>query len=993
MIAPLLGGWLVLALAAPDDLSAQVNQIFQSRCLSCHGPAQKGGLRLDRKAAIFEGGASGPILKAGNARASEIFRRIGSADLKTRMPPKGEPLSAKEIDLITRWIDAGTPWSVIDSTRDPRLDHWAWQPLRNPQPPQTFPRNGTPESHHPIDRCVAIRLTQSGLTRAPQADRRTLIRRLSFDLLGLPPRPEEVAAFERDSDPQAYEKLLDRYLSSPHYGERWARHWLDIAHYADTHGFERDQRRDHAWRYRDWVIQAFNDDMPFPRFLEDQIAGDVLRPTDSKAIIATGFLAAGPWDFVGQAETPSPVLKRQARADDLDDMLTQVIAGTCGITINCARCHDHKIDPVSQREYYSLISVFAGVTRGDREADPAASKKLADEKQELSRQIAELEKDLAKLEQRGLDLADLVGGGDGRGKGTAGLGINLVTGKPQKEKTAMVPSGHTNQFARVENPFIDGVVIVQGGPKTKVPLSSTGLFTDKIPLTSGQAWDAIRHGPVNDQKATTIGATDYASSGHSLLGLHANAAITFPLAPFRKELAAKDAGGSSLRFRAAIGYGGRPAAMNTAADAWVLVDGKIHYFASGVGPRSAPLAVDIELPESAQFLTLMATEGKDGNIGFDQIFFGDANIQQAKLVPLTDEQKLQKERLQKDLIEKRQRQSQASEPAKVYGIVSGTAPEVRIQKRGNPEQTGDLVSPAAFGLIQDLPAALGSGSTPEGERRKALAGWITDERNPLPSRIIVNRLWHHHFGSGIVDTPSDFGLAGGKPTHPELLDWLAGQLRRNQGSLKAIHRLICTSETYKQKSNIANDKARSLDAQNRLLWKQNPRRLDAESLRDAVLFTSGTLNSAMFGPGFRDFNYKEEYAPVYGYITPDQPELWRRSIYRFIVRTTPQPLLTTLDCPNPASLTPARNATTTALQALALLNNDFLLRQSSHFAARLEKEFPGNDEAKIERAFVLALCRPPSSEEKAAALALARKRGLEQFCRMLFNANEFVHLD
>jgi len=991
MLTPLLVGWTLLGWADPVDLSPQVREVFQKHCISCHGGAtQKAGLRLDLKEGIIQGSSGGPILAVGKSGESEIIRRVKSTDAKTRMPFKSAPLNPQEIDLLARWIDTGAHWPKSQATKDNRLDHWAWQPIQELKPPQiqvTSP-NGAVRSQHPIDQFIVSKLAQSSLSLSPQAERRTLIRRLSFDLLGLPPKPEEIEAFVLDPDPKAYEKLVDRYLASPHYGERWARHWLDIAHYADTHGFERDQRRDNAWRYRDWVIKALNDDLPYDRFLQDQIAGDVLRPNDSKAIIATGFLAAGPWDFVGQAETPSPVLKRQARADDLDDMVTQVITATCGVTINCARCHDHKIDPVSQREYYSLVSVFAGLKRGDREADPIESQKLAGEKQSLTQQITEIKKDLSQLEGQGLNLADIAGGGNGRGTGTKGTGIHLLNGNRQVEKTGMVSSGKANQFAKIPGGLVDGVVVVQGGKGKRVPISSTGLIADEVPTTTGNAWDAVRHGPVNEQKSTTIGDIDYLSTGHSLLGLHANAAITFNLSTFRKEMEV-----TQLRFRATIGYGGRPPSGEASADARVLLDGQTRFLVEGVGPKSGKIYVDIDLPESAQFLTLMATEGKDGNIGFDQIFFGDTSIRPAKAVALSETQKAKRDQWQKELIEKEKRFSQMRESTKVYAVTANPIPEIRIQKRGNPEQTGDLVEPASLSLVPGLVASLGNQQTSDTDRRKALANWITDPRNPLPPRVIVNRLWHHHFGTGIVDTPSDFGLNGGKPSHPELLDWLASQLGKNQKSLKAIHRLICTSETYKQQSISVNESARKTDSGNRLLWRQNPKRLDAESMRDAILATSGTLNPTMFGPGFRDFTYKEEYAPVYGYITADQPELWRRSIYRFIVRTTPQPFLTTMDCPNPASLTPARHVTTTALQSLALLNNDFLLRQSSHFASRLLKEAPQTDEARVDRAFALALGRKALPAEKAAALELAKKRGWDQLCRMLFNANEFVYVD
>jgi len=749
------------------DFEAQIRPLLMQHCAKCHGATvQKNGLRLDARHAAFKGGDGGPVIVPGKAAVSELFRRITTDVPEERMPPEGEPLNATEVELLKRWIDEGANWSETDYDReaahDPRLDHWAWQPVQNVSPP-ALPAELETKAANDLDRFILAKLTEKQLFASPEADRRTLIRRLTFDLHGLPPTPEDVDSFVNDSDPQAVEKLVDRLLVSPHYGERWARHWLDIAHYADTHGFERDQRRDNAWHYRDWVIRAFNSDMPYDQFLRDQIAGDVLRPDDSDAVAATGFLAAGPWDFVGQAETPSPILKRLARADDLDDIVTQVMTATCGITINCARCHDHKLDPISQREYYSLWAVFAGVRRGDRVLSPTVQQQLTQKRTELEGQLTAARAELARM-QGGDDLA-------------------TITALKQK------------------------------------------------------------------------------------------------IGEFQQQL------------------------------------------------DSLPV------------------------------------------------------------------------PEKIYAINAETPPPIRVLLRGNPEQPGDEVTPGTVSCA-GLPASLGTADFTDAQRRIALADWIVSPQNPLTARVIVNRLWHHHFGVGIVDTPSDFGLGGGRPSHPELLDWLAQQLQTKNWSLKSIHRLICLSATYRQVSNAPSDRSDSLrnpaqtvDADNRYLWRQNPRRLDAESLRDAVLAVSGKLDQQMFGPGYRDFDYKEEYAPVYTYITADRPELWRRSIYRFVVRTSPDPFLATLDCPNAANLSPTRNVTTTALQSLALLNNEFMLKQADYFSARLAEDPESTPSTQVFLAFRSAFGRQPSAAESTASIAVIKSVGLAEFCRALLNANEFVYID
>ncbi|MCB1278796.1 DUF1553 domain-containing protein, partial [Prosthecobacter sp.] len=333
------------------------------------------------------------------------------------------------------------------------------------------------------------------------------------------------------------------------------------------------------------------------------------------------------------------------------------------------------------------------------------------------------------------------------------------------------------------------------------------------------------------------------------------------------------------------------------------------------------------------------------------------------------------------------------EAPKVFAVVSEAKPSVvKVQRRGNPEDEAQEVTPGAFAWATHAPVSFGDDQTPESQRRLALAKWITNRDNPLTARVIVNRLWHHHFGQGLVTTPSDFGLGGDKPSHPELLDFLANELMTHGWSLKHIHKLIVMSQAYQQRSDEVVPAAAQIDSGNRLLWRQNPRRLDAESLHDAVLAVSGKLNPEMGGPGYRDFNYTEAYAPIYDYLTPDKPELWRRSIYRFIVRTTPHQFMTTLDCPDPANLTPSRAQTTTALQALTLSNNEFMLQQARYLATRIENETDSRDAA-IRRAFDLCFQRSPTQDELTASTHLVAEQSLFALCRMLINANEFVYVD
>lgn len=960
------------------DFDQDIRPLLQQRCVECHGEKkQKGELRLDAKIFAFKGGHHGAAIVAGNADKSLLFQRIQSTDEDERMPPKGNPLSPAQIALIQSWIQAGAVWpeNAADKAAavDKRLQHWSVQPVRAVKDAS-------------IDSLINAKLAEKNLTMSPQADRRTLIRRLSFDLLGLPPAPERVEQFAKDTDPKAYEKLVDELLRSPHYGERWARHWLDIAHYADTHGFERDQLRPNAWRYRDYVIESLNADKPYDQFMREQIAGDVIAPNDPKAVIATGFLAAGPWDFVGQVETKSDMLRRAARAGDLDDMVTQVITSTMGVTINCARCHDHKLDPVTQEEYYRLWAVFAGVKRGDREVDAAEAKRVAEEKARLSKELAQTRAQIARLAGEGLDLAGMVGGG------VKGRGIDLRTGNLTTGKLGYHRDIQTNRLQRIEWPaevadadrLISWVFVPDG--RNPVPVAAKQEVKG-LPATSGHTWDAIRNGPLNAQRSTRIGGVDYAERDHSILGLHANSGITFDLQKIRLS-----SGLGAMHLTAALGFGADAGAAASHADFTVYVDAERKF--QKLKMRKDELThLDIAIPTAAKTLTLIATDGGDG-IGSDLLFLGDARlvpeVEHSRLTA-ADQEKLKQLRAQAVRLDAALKAQ--ADPAKVYAVVSDAQPPVvKVQRRGNPEDPQQAVQPGAFAWARHASMDFGTNETPEGQRRRLLAEWITHPANPLTSRVLVNRLWHHHFGQGIVTTPSDFGLGGDRPSHPELLDWLAAEFQRSGWSLKRMHKLMVTSAAYQQQSAVMNGNAGRIDAQNRLLWRQNPRRLDAESVHDAVLSVAGTLNPAMGGPGYRDFNFTEAYAPIYDYITPDKPEMLRRSIYRFVVRTTPHQFMSTLDCPDPANLTPARAQTTTALQALTLSNNEYMLQQAANLVARVENETESRTAA-ISRAFQLCFQRAPGKEEQNAAARLVTEQGLFALCRMLINANEFVYLD
>jgi mono/diheme cytochrome c family protein len=986
------------ARAAEDEtlFRGQVGPIFASRCLACHkGDHPKGGLSLTTRESLLKGGEGGAAIVPGKPDESLLIQYV-SGD-KPDMPKNGAALSAAQVTTLRNWIAADAPWPadlVLQDTQRAGPDWWAFQPIGRPSPPAV---KDPAWVRNPIDAFVLARLDGAGLRPAARAEKLTLLRRATFDLIGLPPTPQECDAFLADETPQAFANVVDRLLASPHYGERWGRHWLDVVHYADTHGFESDRKRPDAWRYRDYVIDAFNRDKPFDRFLSEQIAGDVLDPSNPQAIAALGFLGTGPWDQIGH-EAKASDLRRRARADELDDIVNTVVATTLGLTLNCARCHDHKFDPLPQRDYYRVVAVFAGVKHGERPLRSAASEERARQLADLKLALARIKAELGRIDHAPLDLADIVAGGNGFGSGERDRGIDPRSGEASSGRLGILPGLQVNKFTPSHLPLVDGIVVPNGAS----PISSTGIV---IPTraTDGQSWDYVQAGKVLSQDTAEIDGVDYAAAPHAMIALHANKALTFDLAAIRQALPQYRA----LRFQAVAAYGGLGAGAD--ADFAVYVDGTLRAERRNINHASGGTALDLPLAADERFLTLVATDG--GNvIAFDQIFFGDPRLvpDQPAIAVAADSAVAADGALaadgasapdsaaktalhdQRRAIEKQLADLTVDE--KVYAVVSQEPAATHLLKRGDPESPAEEVSPGALSVVQSLSADLAATQSPEQERRAALATWLTDPANPLVRRVAVNRLWHYHFGTGLVATPSDFGFNGDRPSHPELLDWLASELLDQRWSLKQLQRTIMLSSTYQQ-SCAPNETAETSDRGNRLLWRMNRRRLEAEAVRDAVLAVSGKLNPQHGGSPFEDFVYIEKYAPVYQYIVADRPELWRRTVYRFAVRSVPNPWLEALDCPNPSIQTPARNRTTTALQALALLNNPFVLQQSRYFAERLRSEAPDRLPEQVRLAYRLAFAREASDQEAAEAIDFVASHDLTELCHLLFNASEFVYVD
>ena len=746
------------------------------------------------------------------------------------MPLAGDPLSAAEVDLFRRWIADGAPGDTTDGHASDSAVWWSFRPLHRP----TVPEGDAQWAHNEVDRFVSAKFAEIGLGPRAEADRAVLIRRLSFNLHGLPPDPAEVDQFVNDPSPQAYERLVDRLLASPRYGERWGRHWLDVVHYGESHGYDKDKARRNSWPYRDYVIRSFNQDKPYGLFIREQLAGDILRPADPEGLIATGFIAAGPWDYVGHAELREGTKdKKLARLLDRDDMLAATMSTFSSLTVHCARCHDHKFDPIQQADYYALQAVFAGVDRAEQPffEDP-------------------------DVHSRGRDLWFRMG----------------------KVEDAL-------------RPFV----------KMLADTTSTEIKQ------------------IDDEKAE--------------------------LAEESKILLPK------------------------------------------VGEVDTPETIARRV-EIAKRIDVLNGERKKLAIALME---PDTRDEYQRLVGQLDELNEEFDAL--------------PEPSYVYSAASyfkthGTFTPaweprpVHLLHKGSVEAPREVATPGAVSAIPGLaPRFTLDPQDGEGAARVALAEWLANPGNPLTWRSAANRIWHYHFGRGIVDSPNDFGRMGAEPTHPELLDWLAVEFRDGDGSFKSLHRKILLSATYRQ-SSAPDPELAKLDSANQYLWRMNRVRLDAEAVRDAVLQVAGQIDLPMGGPSAEHFLFKDDHSPIYDYSGFDvtSPASRRRSVYRFLVRSVPDPFMESLDCADPSLLVPKRNSTLTAIQALALLNDPLMVEQSRHLANRLRSAGDSLEE-QIGYGFRLTLGRRATQEEVRELAANATEHGLENSARLLLNSNEFIFVD
>ncbi len=1115
------------AFAAPVDFAREVQPIFEQNCVSCHGSAkQSSGLRLDRKADALRGGDSvNPLIKPGDAAGSPLLQIVAGLKPDLVMPPKGKRLSSEQIAVLRRWIEEGAVWPE-DKSAAPDKKHWAFQPVtRPPVPPFSVPAGPMPRGtqrtvpHNAIDNFTAAKLKEKGLVLSPEADKRTLLRRLYFTLTGLPPEPQELARFVADRDARAYEKRVELLLDSPRYGERWARHWLDVVRFAESNGFEMNRPRGNAWPYRDYVIRAFNEDKSYDRFIIEQIAGDQLG-TDA----ATCFLVGGAWDEV---KSPDPVLTAQQRADELHDIVSTTGSAFLGLTVGCARCHTHKFDPIPHTDYYRFTASFAGVQHGERAMLPADFTDRLQKAAALRRQAAALDTQLEKFRPAARLGRRLLLDDNGRLNLTPSessvaatpsvRAIESPTNKEAIEYSRGIERGQMNDpgdLARLPNlglkyhywdsvkgehhdffrwnPGLNGhfriwlswavwtthtpdaryVLDLDGNlittnDQTEIAIVNQSQFADGTPAIAGQKrWSNFKFGglhqlqpgscivlrggdqggpivadallleEVADENSSPLphlrapvtrwaNAESFAELEARFVRFSISAASSAEPCLDELEIFAADAPDGIPRNVALASVGAKATASGTLPGHAIhklehINDGRFGNRFSWISNEAGRGWIQIKLagverinrivwsrdrdtdPLEGHFDDRLATGytievSLDGQTwrkvaaSVDRLpdEFRTRIVQFPALYGVADAEQAATARL---VAQHAAAQSKARELEQRPAVYAGRfqQPEVTHRlDRGDPLQPKEPVAPgtlSAFGTAVELAV-----DAPEAERRLTLAKWIASPQNPLTARVMVNRLWHYNFGTGLLDTPSDFGLNGGKPTHPELLDWLASEFVSSGWSIKHMQRLMVTSATFRQSSK-PNAKALAADADTRFLWRFPPRRIEAEALRDTILSVSGRLDLRMGGPGFELFEPNDNYVKVYKPKQSFGDETFRRMIYQNKPRLQLDDTFGSFDCPDAGQIAPRRNRSITPIQALGLLNSPFLVQQSDLMAARIEREVGHNPQAKVQRTFQLTLGREASPEEAKAALALIGEHGLSACCRALFNASEFMYV-
>jgi Protein of unknown function (DUF1553)/Protein of unknown function (DUF1549)/Planctomycete cytochrome C len=932
------------------DFEVSIRPILTKYCVSCHGPTkQEGSLRLDRRESAFRGGDNyAPSIVAGDASASSLFRFVADSEADLKMPPKGEQPNADEIETLKKWIDQGAEWPADpEIANDDRLSHWSFQQVVSPTLSPTArdwiaQRKKTTDwdSHSlgtdsdvrqrslELDAMIAERLMSKGLTMSRRADRVTLIRRLHLVMIGLPPSPEEVDSFVSDTSPDAWPKLVEKILASPHYGERWGQHWLDVVRFGETNGFETNRERPSAWLYRDYVIQAFNEDKSYDQFVREQIAGDVFGQE-----VGTGFLVAGPYDLVKSQDKNLTLMQRQ---DELTDMINATGTVFLGLTVGCAKCHNHKFDPILQSDFYALQAILAGVQHGERPLSVPENQKqyvadldqlIADRSNKLLQFQPVANPDfVAQAERSSTKASDYP-------REKIKSRVNLERIKPTSAKFVRFTILATNG----SQPCIDELRVFSEGKN--VALAAAGTKATCSSELPGHAIHKLAH--IHD---------GLVGNSHSWIS-------------------------------------------NTECTGWVQLElpqetviDRIEWGRDAEGQFQDRVAIDykIDLAVEPDRWSTVATSKDRVPFATPDTDSRPRSLNMADFPKELAEQGAQWQRELDQAIEER-RKLQSSLAAYI-GRFEQPGPTFRLF-RGEPLQPKEEVGPNTIKCLGSLDL---TNASSERDRRAKLADWLAQPTNPLTARVWVNRVWQYHFGRGIVDTPNDFGANGALPSHPDVLDWLATELISNGWSTKHLHRVVLLSDAWQQDNRPQTDGLK-IDGDSRLLWRFPTRRIEAELIRDSMLAVSGVLDLRMGGPGFDGFEVQMEnvrhYLPKREFTSKD----FRRMIYMTKVRMERESTFGIFDCPDASQAVAKRSQSTTPMQALNLLNSQFVLQQAGLFANRLQSQSERADQ-QVTTAFQLCFGRIPTATEQAECEQFIAENNLQQFCRALFNANEFLFI-
>jgi cytochrome c553 len=991
----------------------RVRPLLYNRCFSCHGDKQQqGGLRLDSLAAMLKGNASGPAVVPGKPEESLLVHVI-RYDHRVKMPPTGK-LANDEISTLVEWVKMGAPWpganpgvsgrsavrkgEMVITEANRRF--WAFRPIRKPAPP-SVKNVGWVKS--PIDRFILAKLEEKGLTPAPPAERRALLRRVYFDLIGLPPRPEEVQAFVADRSPDALAKVVDRLLASPHYGERWARHWLDVARYADSNGLDENLAFGNAWRYRDYVVKSFNQDKPYNQFILEQLAGD-LMPAESddqrnERLIATGFLSLGP-KVLAEQDKPKLVM------DIVDEQIEVTSKAFMGLTVACARCHDHKFDPISMKDYYALAGIFKS-TRTMRDLGfvsrvherPLVTQAFRQEQADYEKRLAAAQERLKVVKERG----------------NAELAAQL-----QGDRERLICAG----WELAQQPPVVSLAerAMQSGAPARIVIEAEKYDRGNVNrdfVTYGQGIGVI-HSPGTPPDFAEWDV-NLPQSGVYQIELRYAAAESRPVRLLLNSRLIRDSAAGQVtgswqpegqrweaqgRFRLQAGKN----TLRIERDSYIPHFDKILLVPLSATETPVRTVEEIagEHGVSVGLAQLAAKRIREGK--FETLeAVREAWSRNPALGALPDKPEEYYSDTVRDEYKKaeaalKEIQSKAPTPPMALAVEEGTVEDVRIHLRGSTLTLGDRV-PRRF-----LTVIAGEAQPPlpkSSSGRLELARWMASSTHPLTSRVLVNRVWQIYFGQGLVRTPDNFGLLGERPTHPELLDWLAATFMQQGWSLKRLHKTIILSSAYQM--SVANSpKVQKIDPDNRLLWRMNRRRLQAEAVRDAILSVSGQLDPSIGGSLLT--------TPNHDYVTNDQSgngagyNSLRRSIYLPIIRNALYDMFQTFDMGDPSTVNAQRATTIVASQALYLMNSPFVLEQSRHFAQSLLDKVEMDDPARLRAAYLRALGRSPSAAETSrlldylkryeAALAerepdVAKRRlaSWQSLCQILFASNEFIYLN